>query len=322
MKKIVGIIAAVAMAASVFAVDFSAGARLEGNIFKYDGGTKAISGLNIAVNNQDYHKPFTFNLSTDNVGATVKIAEKGLNKTGDESTYESTTYRIWFKPFDAVKIELGKIDLAMHTESMGWYRRILNYDSWGYKVGIAAGDATIYVSLVPGYNKMFFSKPDSGDFSLAELNFAVDYNADFGNIMAMADFSDTFDTIKVAAGYKGTFGAISFFVDYMFTKAATNSNNITADFKYAQDAITFEAYTNVGIANSTSMALVARGTYQFDAFKTYLEFDCGNILADSFAAKIELGFEGNMGALGWEVKPAFNIGSNNFAVPFAVNVAF
>ena len=38
MKKIVGIIAALAMAGAVFAVDFSAGGRLGGSLFNYNDG--------------------------------------------------------------------------------------------------------------------------------------------------------------------------------------------------------------------------------------------------------------------------------------------
>ena len=315
MKKIVGIIAAVAMAASVFAVDFSAGARVEGDLFSYNGTSKTLSALTLSQVNQDYHKPFQFTISGDRAGATVKI------NTNDRKTTDNSTYNIWFKPFDAVKVEFGSVSLAMHTETMGWYRRILNYDTWGYKAAATFGDATVTLGLIPGANG-WFSKADGVDAVIAETNLAVEYNADFGNIMVMADFTDSFDTIKVAAGYKGTFDAFSFFVDYMFTKAAANSNSITADIKYAQDAITFEAYTKIDIAASTAVALVSRFSYAFDAFNSYLEFDSGDILADSFDATIKADVSGNLGALAWEVAAQYAIGSKTFSVPFNVAVSF
>jgi hypothetical protein len=314
MKKIVGIIAAVAMAASVFAVDFTAGARVEGDLFSYNGNTKTISALSLSQVNQDYHKPFNFTVSGDRAGATVKI------KTVSRATGDNSTYNIWFKPFDAVKVEFGSVSLAMHTETMGWYRRILNYDTWGYKAAATFGGATVTLALIP--TGSWFTKADGVDAVIGETNIAVEYNADFGNLMAMADFSNSFDTIKVAAGYKGSFGAISFFVDYMFTKAAANSNNITADFKYAQDAITFEAYTNIGIANSTSAQVVARFSYAFDTFNSYLEFDSGDVLADPFNATIKADISGNLGAMAWEVAAQYAIGSKTFSIPFNVAVAF
>ena len=344
MKKIVGIIAAVAMAASVFAVEFSAGARIEGDLFSYDGNSKTITLLSSKVNNQDYHKPFNFSVSGDRAGATVKISEKSLTSiisgvavthdaiTGDpvvattadnKGLYEYTTYNIWFKPFDAVKVEFGNVSLAMHTETMGWYRRILNYDAWGFKAAATFGAATVTVGLVPGsQGAAWFTKANGVDAAIAETNLAFEYNADFGNIMAMADFSDSFDTIKFAAGYKGSFGAVSFFADYMFTKAATNKNNITADVKYAQDAITFEAYTNIGLAANTSVQLVSRFSYAFDSLNTYLEFDCGDLLADPFDAGITGSVSGNLGAMAWEVQAKYGIKSKTFSVPFNVAVSF
>lgn len=316
MKKIVGIIAAVAMAASVFAVDFSAGARVEGDLFSYNGTSKTLSALTLSQNNQDYHKPFQFTISGDRAGATVKI------NTVDKNTSTNSTYNIWFKPFDAVKVEFGSVSLAMHTETMGWYRRILNYDTWGYKAAATFGDATVTLGLIPAAGGAWFTKADGIDAVIAETNLAVEYNADFGNIMVMADFTDSFDTIKVAAGYKGTFDAFSFFVDYMFAKAASNTNSITADIKYAQDAITFEAYTKIDIAASTAVQLVSRFSYAFDAFNSYLEFDSGNILADSFDATIKADVSGNLGALAWEVAAQYAIGSKTFSVPFNVAVSF
>ena len=364
MKKIVGIIAAVAMAASVFAVDFSAGARVEGDLFSYDGASKTFSALTLSQTNEDYHKPFNFSVSGDRAGATVKI------KTNGKATTDNSTYNIWFKPFDAVKVEFGSVSLAMHTETMGWYRRILNYDTWGYKASATFGGATVTLGLIPAgtwlttkggkkaaydaaYKKAYdkyiednaadkenptaaektaadaagvlagnAARDAAKDLIVAETNLAVEYNADFGNIMAMVDFTDTFDTIKFAAGYKGSFDAFSFFVDYMFTKSGTNQNNITADIKYAQDAITFEAYTNVTLASKTAVQLVSRFSYAFDAFNSYLEFDSGNILANKFDATIKADVSGNLGALAWEVAAQYAIGAKKFSVPFNVAISF
>lgn len=341
MKKIVGIIAAVAMAASVFAVDFTAGVRMEGDLFTYQDGK--MTALSLTNNNEDYHKPFAFSVTSDRAGASLKINEKKSDAPA------ITKMNIWFKPFDAVKVEFGNVAEAMNTETMGYWRRIKNYDTWGFKATAEVDALTVSLGILPGAKSTpWFANKDTNAAAayaaaiadgktVAEAEAAADaakttvaqtvvyaaYNAgDAGTISAMASFENTFDNIDIAAGYKNTFGDVAVFADYMFSKGATNTNYIDADVKYSADGLTAEAYTKVTLASKTSVQLVSRVSKGFDGLNTFVEFDAGNILADTFDAKITGSVGGSVSAMGWEVQAVYEIAAKKFSVPFNVAVAF
>lgn len=352
MKKIVGIIAAVAMAASVFAVDFTAGVRMEGNIFSYNADAKSYSALSVTNSNENYHKPFVFSISDDRAGATVKFNES----KGDVA--KITHMNIWFKPFDAVKVELGNVSEAMNTETMGWYRRILNYDTWGFKATVEVDALKISAALLTDKGADWYTK----DGDIKEVNVYAAYNAaDAGTFSAMLDYKGKYTTpgvaagtdtstpvwdtatnkyvpktidpvaavdhkatTKIAAGYKNSFGDVAVFADYMYVLADANANVIDADVKYSADGLTAEVYNKVTLAKGSDAAdqLVARVSKGFDGLNTYVEFDSGNILADKFDAKITISVSGNVGVMAWEVAPNYGIAAKTFAVPFNVAVAF
>ena len=118
MKKIVGILAAAAVAVSAFAVDFSAGMQLKGELFKYDGATKGLSAMTLNSNNSKDDKPFIFSLSSDRVGGQLKIFHDG---TG---TFKDAAYQIWFKPFDFLKVDLGNFGWSMNTETITYLQLV------------------------------------------------------------------------------------------------------------------------------------------------------------------------------------------------------
>ena len=65
--------AAAAVAVSAFAVDFSAGMQLKGKLFNYDGASKKVDAMQLWYENGKDDKPFIFSLSSDRVGAIIKI---------------------------------------------------------------------------------------------------------------------------------------------------------------------------------------------------------------------------------------------------------
>lgn len=149
--------AAVAMAASVFAVDMTAGARLSGDIFTYNGATKEMNAMKIGNENQFWHKPVTLSISSDKAGATVKFTE------GDKEAVNAGKWAIWFKPVDALKVDLGTIDDSMNTESIAYGGRVLNYDSFGFRAAYTADALTLKVALVPGKGSYFFANAAVAD---------------------------------------------------------------------------------------------------------------------------------------------------------------
>lgn len=352
MKKIVGIMAAVAMAASVFAVDMTAGARLSGDIFTYDGASKGMSAMKIGNENQFWHKPVTLSISSDNAGATVKFTE------GDGDAVKAGKWAIWFKPADALKVDLGTIDDSMNTESIAYGGRVLNYDSFGFRAAYTADALTLKVALVPGKGANFFEKADGSDAVIKELNVAANYNAgDAGTISAMFDYTGktvtpavaattvpkwnaatgTYDAdpvaavpakenpakIAVAAGYKNSFGAVTVFADYAFVKEGANSNVVDFDVIYNEGAINAQAYVKFTAAAANTLYTIAKVNYSLDnGSAVYGKFESKNVLADKFDATIALGLTGSVGIMSYEVAPEYKIVDKKFSVPFNVAVAF
>ena len=122
MKKIVGILAAAAIATSVFAADVSASTKIGGKVFGYANEhpgkvddedviiPSTFSLFKEGNDSHDYAQPnMTFSVSEDNVGATVKLTTDGANHG-----VSITTQTIWFKPVDAFKVTVGNYDVALN----------------------------------------------------------------------------------------------------------------------------------------------------------------------------------------------------------------
>ena len=78
MKKIVGILAAAAIATSVFAADVSAKVQLEGNLFKFNA-DKSISAFDIGKPSaQTWNPIFDLAVSNDKAGAKFRVATGDL----------------------------------------------------------------------------------------------------------------------------------------------------------------------------------------------------------------------------------------------------
>ena len=265
MKKIVGIIAAVAMAASVFAAEISGGVRLGGDLFNYDGTYEAAKALMLKNQNRNWEAPLTLSITSDRAGGTFKFWDNESN------AFETGKWNIWFKPMDMLQVNLGAIDKAMNTESITWTNRLINYDSFGASLDINIDAFTATLSIVPGNGAYWFSDgktelaadvekayietfavdPDNPtdaekaaakaagiaaaknldtDATLSELNLYAAYSADFGTISFMFDAKDTFKDLAVGAGYKNTFDPITVFADFAFysKKASKDDDPVNA----------------------------------------------------------------------------------------------
>ena len=280
MKKIVGILAAAAVAASAFAADLSAGVRLAGDLFNYNGTTGAVQALKLNNENQPWQAPLTLSISSDRAGGTFKFWD------GTSNAFETGKWAIWFKPTDTLKVNLGTIDKSMNVETIDWGGRLINYDSFGASLDVNVDAFSMTLSVVPGngaywftdgkkeradaaqeaydaWIKKFATDPDNptaaekasaqaaydyvienaaAKSAVAEFNFYAQYAADFGTISAMFDAKDTFETLAFGAGYKNTFDPVTIFVDAAFYKGATNGIGADFDIVFAQDALNIQAY--------------------------------------------------------------------------------
>ena len=189
MKKIVGIMAAAAIATSVFAADIAAATKISGKLFDYDA-DKTLSLFTERNDSHDYAQPnFTMSISDDKAGATVKIT---TNNYGG-NTYSApavTTQTIWFKPVDALKITVGDYDIALNKEQIDWtesktalggkgFLASVNVEGLGIDFGIEANE------------QFWIKKADGVDASLTPFFVKASYGADFGTIGGFAKITLT-----------------------------------------------------------------------------------------------------------------------------------
>ena len=98
MKKIVMGIAAVAMAASMFAADVSGRVHLDTKVFATD--TKTVISRPASMGWDEDNTFLKFAASTENSGAELWLQSEDA---------KFTQYSIWFKPVDALKVTIGDI---------------------------------------------------------------------------------------------------------------------------------------------------------------------------------------------------------------------
>ena len=366
MKKIITGIAALAMLTSVFAVDFTAGFQLKGEALNYNGDSKDINVFKLAHENTKDDKPFIFSISTDKVGGTLKFYDNSSVKfvTWNDKNYDGEVtdesevllnaesvmmanyWNIWFKPLDMLKVDLGNHDTKLNCESITyWMGKVLGTSDWGIKATFSFDALSISAMLNAGNGAYWASKPNKGDFTLGETALYASYGADFGTISALFVAKDTFKNIAIGAGYKNTFGSITMFADaafnYVDKKADAYKNNtrsnlaVDADVKYAQDALSAEAYvkwTAADIENikkdTMDIMLQAKVGYNVSGGTVYVKFvdkDVLNFLKTSNLDTLELGFDGYMGAMSYNIAAKVSstwAGKINFSVPFWVRLGF
>ena len=360
MKKIVGIVSAAAvLASSIFAADVSAGTKIKGDIFKYDGAAESISLFAERNDTHDYANPnFSFSISDDKAGAAVKITTDG------GSSVAQTTQTIWFKPVDVLKITLGNYDVALNKETIDWTESATNLGGNGYLLSLNVSGFGLDLGLNQG-NEMayWFTKNKDADPALKEFFVKASYGADFGNIGAFIEFNradrytwagydgvfgnkdwstgscvwqpygkkaDVINSMLFGAGYSNNFNGINAFVNvlgYMGNEfewvrpEAFVSGNIDA-FGFALfGAPTIVVNDNFG--TDTQCEIVAKVTYALDGVTPYVYFKDVDILADTFTSTIKLGATGNVGLVGYDVCVQIDTADKiTISVPFTLAVNF
>jgi len=332
MKKIVGILAAAAVAASAFAIDFSAGIKMAGSLFNYDGSSKGVTAFKIGHTNSKDDKPVTFSLSSDRAGGTLKFYDAaGAKETNMIANY----WNIWFKPFDMVKIDLGNCGKGLNTETITYWRGKVfgNTNDFGYQATLETNGITVALGLLPGHNAAWMSLPNGGAFALDETQLYFAYAADFGTISVLFDAKQTFKDISVGAGYKGSFDSLTIFADVAFFAATTNSIAVDFDAKYSQDAITIEGYVKWGSGDlsnlstsSMSLMAMAKFAYALNGGSLYVKFI--DLNAFDFVKnlnEVSVGYAGSVGAMGYDVKAMVSADANgniSFGIPVEFTLSF
>ena len=207
MKKIVGIIAAVAMAASVFAIDVASMLQLDGNLATF--GKDKFNAIELNEWDPQGTSDFVwkFSVSGDNAGATIFnfapgdkhwVSPKDPTVTiGDDgkpavsfaekgSTIQN--WSLWFKPADFVKITAGYLDYDYGVKPhFGWWASVINREDYGFKADFTFGALNLSAALAGNYDGLFSSgaagsywtdKSYEGLHKLGEFWLAGSYNVD------------------------------------------------------------------------------------------------------------------------------------------------
>ena len=247
MKKIVGILAAAAIATSVFAADVSAATKIDGILFSYDN-AKTFSLLKEGNGSHIYANPnMTFSVSDDKAGATIMVTSDTDSDSTDVRLYKQT---IWFKPVDAVKITLGNIDIALNKESIKWTESAYNVgdgpDRAGYAISIGV-DAFSLDFGMQAWNETWFDKKDGvDDPSIGEFFLKAAYSADFGTIGAFVEFNRMSNWPKVRRSYGQWESFYTFADDYVTITGIAESGlfNINPKDGAIKDTVFAAGYRN------------------------------------------------------------------------------
>jgi hypothetical protein len=120
-------------------------------------------------------------VSTDNAGATVKI--KTLNEWSDGKGLTDTSWNIWFKVFDLVKVDMGQIGGSLNQETIDYSNSNSTWDNGGYSLTVNTNGVEFGVYSLEGWGSALFSNDAMNDIIVKGA-----YSADFGTISAMFEY--------------------------------------------------------------------------------------------------------------------------------------
>ena len=241
MKKIVTTIAALAMAVSMFAADFSATVQVKGDVVYGQSvdGKSSLGLLGLDKTDQKDNDLLELNYAGDKAGAFVRfwtkpnsgnsfgVADTDTNWDGKANDLElrpgldSFLYvralKLWFEPFAGVKITLGNNELALYKEQLDWWKvpcgaSLTDFNNWNgrWQSGAAFHETwgtTIEVTAIEGLY-LGFGAEDSF------IKKAADVDAVIGKWGAVAKYS--INGISFGAAYKdaGDFNLLSVGADF------------------------------------------------------------------------------------------------------------
>jgi len=332
MKKIVGILAAAAIAASVFAADVSAGVRLEGSLFNYAGGN--VSALTLKHNNQYYHAPIAFSISGEKAGGTLKLTDLDANNGDKTAPVVSSAWQIWIKPIDVLKLTVGCYKNVLNQETIGWYRSassIGNDDgtlgSW--VVGLTPVDGlSIDLLFAKKFGEAWFANNAVG-----ELGLIFKYSADFGTIGVLFDANDNFKSLKFGASFAGSADSFSYFINALgfYGNSAFEKVRVELFGAFSQDALSVKLFVpaDIKLGNTNDvMAMLDIGAvfrldYALDNCTLFVEIADDDFLTNAFSMSIYPGIKTNVGACAIELGVKLGASSAfSVDVPVSFQVAF
>lgn len=224
MKKIVMGIAALACAASIFALDFSATVKMDTDIARGD--KDGIDFLSVNKKDQKDNDALIISANTDKAGANFQLWYRydGTDGTASGAPVVPTAdaaihvrkVSAWFKPLDMLKVTVGDVSMASYKETIFWWHGVYGAKpgSWGafggdYLAGVGAvvdlqpvDNLSFQFGIMPGIgNALVSSKKDYG-----YKGYAVKASYAFDNGSATVIFADKGKDAQKLIGVGAEFG--------------------------------------------------------------------------------------------------------------------
>jgi len=352
-------IAALACAASMFAVDFSARVVMEGSLA---GGDKD-SFYAWQLNKKDQKDSDALILSTngDKAGAQFQM---WYNYAGNDADLKIRSTRLWFAPVDGVKVTVGDVSSgawfgntldywknpvgASLSASQSWaakYSSFATVEGSGIMVDVTAIEGlTINGGITAGAGNKFFSK--AGDTTAvaaygAGAKYAV-AGAEFG--VAYRDAGKGADKVLSIGGkYGNPYGDpfhTSINARMRFESKKLAGLTIDNYFKYATGSLAayLRAPVTIRLGDDPSyMEFSAKVTYGIGAFTPYIllgsDLDNGGEIqldkfGDTFLIQVQPGVTFSVGSCGLDVAARVNVANKaaknavSWALPVTASVSF
>ncbi len=311
MKKIVGIIAALAMAGAVFAVDIASMIHGWTDLLSMDlatdGAKPAFLGVRDPFDRQYawYSTGIKFSVAADKCGGSFEVNHRDA---------EVMSVNAYVKPTDAVKIAVGKIGLATNAETID-YTKLRAFDDGkeGWAIDLTPVDGlTINTMLVTGNARGWGWAFWGQNGKIGETGIKIGYSADFGSVFALVDYADP--VTDISAGYSGNFGGVGIFADFAYTmKENDNSLGVDLFVDGHADAFGYKVYVKFARGLDTEVNQLCakfRGSFALDFGNAYLRVVTVNALADDFPIQVQPGLEFNIGAASLDVGFQFDMNSD------------
>ena len=310
MKKIVGIIAALAMATAVFAVDIATMVHGWTDLLSMDLATDGAKPEFLGVRDPFdrcyawYSTGIKLSVNADKCGAAYELNHRDVD-VSNVSAY--------VQPVDAVKITVGAIGLASNTETIDYTKLRAFEGKEGWKIDLTPVDGlSIETMLVTGPARGWGWAFWGSNGKIGETTAKIGYSADFGSVFALIDYKDP--VTDISAGYSGSFDALSLFADVAYTmKENDNSLGVDLFVDGHADAFGYKVYVKFerGLdAKTNALCAKFRGSFALDFGNAYLRVVSVNALADEFPIQVQPGLEFNIGAASLDVGFQFDMNSD------------
>ena len=203
MKKIVGIIAAVTMAASVFAVDLASMIQIDGDLMNYDGENfKALMAKDYdPTGDSDY--VWKMSASGDKAGAEIWYWADD-DGTGAKTSY-TRNYKVWFKPIDQLKVTIGNVYASsIANPQFGWWAK-QELSGYGFMFDVALDGVSFTALLAPGAGNYWLNPKN--DYLFTSNAGWGDYKGKLGSFWLDSKFSiDGIGNFQVIVASGATIG--------------------------------------------------------------------------------------------------------------------